>query len=69
MLARAEIVLVATQNPENLGGVARLVENFAPAGLALVAPRAQPDDALALVVGRLARERLASSRVLATLVL
>ena len=67
MLARSEVVLVATQNPENLGGVARLVENFAPAGLALVAPRAQPDDPRALVVGRMARERLAAARVVATL--
>ena len=47
--------------------MARLVENFAPAGLALVAPRAQPDDPRALVVGRMARERLASARVVATL--
>jgi len=67
MLARCAVVLVGTQNPENLGGVARLVENFAPAELALVAPRAQPDDPRALVVGRMARERLAAARVTATL--
>jgi len=67
LLARCDLVLVGTQNPENLGGVARLAENFAPASLALVAPRAQPDDPRALVVGRMARQRLTSARVTATL--
>ena len=67
LVARCEVVLVGTANPENLGGVARLAENFAPARLALVAPRARPDDARALVVGRVGRERLAAARVCATL--
>ncbi|HEX9100952.1 MAG TPA: RNA methyltransferase, partial [Polyangia bacterium] len=67
MLARCEVVLVGTANPENLGGAARLVENFAPAALVLVAPRARPDDPRALVVGRMAEERLAAARVCATL--
>jgi len=67
MLARAEVVLVGTANPENLGGVARLVANFAPAGLCLVAARARVDDPRALVVGRMAREVLAAARAAATL--
>ncbi len=67
MLARCDLVLVGTANPENLGGVARLVENFAPGSLALVAPRARPDDPRALVVGRVARARLSAARVTATL--
>jgi tRNA C32,U32 (ribose-2'-O)-methylase TrmJ len=68
MLARLEIVLVGTSNAENLGGVARLCENFATTTpLALVAPRAQPDDHRALVVGRAARQRLAEARRFATL--
>ncbi len=67
MLARVDVVLVGTSNPENLGGVARLCENFAVPSLTLVAPRAQPDDHRALVVGRAARQRLADARVVATL--
>jgi len=67
IVARCDVVLVGTANPENLGGVARLAENFAPASLALVAPRARPDDPRALVVGRVGRERLADARVHATL--
>jgi len=67
MLARCDLVLVGTSNPENLGGVARLAENFAPASLALVAPRARPDDPRALVVGRVGQAWLASARVHATL--
>ena len=67
MLARCDVVLVGTANPENLGGVARLAENFAPASLLLVAPRARPDDPRALVVGRMAKERLAGARIAATL--
>jgi TrmH family RNA methyltransferase len=67
MLSRCDVVLVGTANPENLGGVARLAENFAPASLALVAPRARPDDARALVVGRVGRDWLASARLCATL--
>ena len=60
-------MLVGTANPENLGGVARLAENFAPASLALVAPRVRPDDPRALVVGRVGRAPLAAARVCATL--
>ena len=67
MLSRCDVVLVGTANPENLGGVARLAENFAPASLALVAPRVRPDDPRALVVGRVGREPLAGARVWATL--
>lgn len=67
MLSRCDLVLVGTANPENLGGVARLAENFAPASLALVAPRVRPDDPRALVVGRVGREPLAAARVFATL--
>ena len=66
MLARVDVVLVGTANPENLGGVARLAVNFAPASLALVAPRARPDDARALVVGRAGQRWLAGARVVAT---
>jgi tRNA (cytidine32/uridine32-2'-O)-methyltransferase len=67
MLSRCELCLVGTANPENLGAVARLVENFAVPGLTLVAPRAAPDDHRALVVGRMARERLAAARIAPTL--
>ena len=67
MLARAEVVLVGTANPENLGGVARLCANFAPSGLALVAPRVRADDPRALVVGRVGQAYLAGARVVATL--
>jgi tRNA/rRNA methyltransferase len=65
--ARCEVVLVGTSNPENLGGVARLCENFALSSLTLVAPRARPDDPRALVVGRMAKERLAAARVVTSL--
>ncbi|MGZ3438558.1 MAG: RNA methyltransferase [Polyangia bacterium] len=67
MLSRLDVVLVGTANPENLGGVARLCDNFALPSLTLVAPRAQPDDPRALVTGRMARARLAAARVTATL--
>jgi TrmH family RNA methyltransferase len=67
MLSRCDVVLVGTANPENLGGVARLCDNFALPSLSLVAPRARPDDPRALVVGRMAMERLAAARVTATL--
>lgn len=67
MLARLDLVLVGTSNPENLGGVARLAENFAVGPLTLVAPRAQPDDHRALVVGRAARQRLTEARRFAAL--
>jgi tRNA/rRNA methyltransferase len=67
MLARCDLVLVGTQNPENLGGVARLADNFALASLTMVAPRAQPRDPRALVVGRMARARLEGARVVGTL--
>ena len=67
MLARCDVVLVGTANPENLGGVARLAANFAPASLVLAAPRARPDDPRALVVGRMAAEWLAGARIAATL--
>src|SRR5438552_370043 len=67
MLARCDVCLVATSNPENIGGVARLLENFGMGPLALVAPRARPDDHRALVVGRAALDRLAAARVVDTL--
>jgi tRNA (cytidine32/uridine32-2'-O)-methyltransferase len=67
MLARAEVVLVGTANPENLGGVARLCANFAVAGLRLVACRVPADDPRALVVGRMARPVLEAARSVATL--
>ncbi|MDB4966515.1 MAG: methyltransferase [Myxococcales bacterium] len=67
MLFRVDLCLVGTSNPENLGGVARLAENFGLSSLALVAPRAALDDPRALVVGRVARERLAAARVTADL--
>ncbi len=67
LVARCDVVLVGTANPENLGGVARLVANFAPAGWWLVAPRARADDPRALVVGRMAQTALASVRVAATI--
>lgn len=67
MLARCSVCLVGTANPENLGGVARLAANFALAPLRLVAPRAAPDDHRALVVGRAARERLATAQIAPTL--
>jgi TrmH family RNA methyltransferase len=67
MLARCEVCLVGTTNPENLGSVARLADNFAVPALTLVAPHVPPDDPRALVVGRAARDRLATARVVATL--
>ena len=67
IVARCDVVLVGTANPENLGGVARLVDNFAVARWTLVAPRAAPDDPRALVTGRMARARRAEARVVATL--
>jgi TrmH family RNA methyltransferase len=67
MLSRCEVCLVGTANPENLGSVARLADNFAVPALTLVAPRVPPDDPRALVVGRAARDRLATARVAATL--
>src|SRR5262245_57268946 len=63
MLPRIDICLIGTPNPENLGGVARLMANFGLDRLRLVAPRVAPDDHRALVVGRAARERLASVTV------
>ena len=66
-LSRCDVVLVGTSNPENLGGVARLLSNFAIGELALVAPCARVDDPRALVVGRMARERLETARVTAGL--
>ena len=67
MVERCDVVLVGTQNAENLGGVARLMENFAAGALVLVAPRVRPEDPRALVVGRMARERLEGARVVARL--
>jgi tRNA/rRNA methyltransferase len=68
MLARCHVHLVGTSNPENLGSVARLLDNFGVGtALTLTAPRVAPDDHRALVVGRAARERLAAARVVATL--
>jgi tRNA (cytidine32/uridine32-2'-O)-methyltransferase len=66
MLSRCTVCLVGTSNPENLGSVARLLDNFAAGGMALVAPRVPPDDHRALVVGRAARQRLADAPVVAT---
>jgi TrmH family RNA methyltransferase len=67
MLFRIDVCLVGTSNPENLGGVARLLENFGLSSLALVAPRVAADDPRALVVGRTAREKLRGARVVADL--
>jgi TrmH family RNA methyltransferase len=68
MLARCHVHLVGTSNPENLGSVARLLENFGVATtLTLTAPRVAPDDHRALVVGRAARARLETARVVPTL--
>jgi tRNA/rRNA methyltransferase len=68
MLARCHVHLVGTSNPENLGSVARLLENFGVStALTLTAPRVPPDDHRALVVGRAARERLATARIVPTL--
>lgn len=64
---RCRVVLVGTSNPENLGSVARLMENFGAAELALVAPRVPPDDHRALVVGRAALPRLQGARVVPAL--
>ena len=66
-LAAAERPLLAVldrvTDPRNLGAVARLCDNFGVASLTLVAPRIAVDDPRALVVGRMARERLAATRV------
>jgi TrmH family RNA methyltransferase len=67
MLSRCDVCLVGTANPENLGSVARLADNFAVPALTLVAPRVPPADPRALVVGRAARDRLATARLVATL--
>jgi TrmH family RNA methyltransferase len=68
MLARCHVHLVGTSNPENLGSVARLLENFGVVtALTLTAPRVARDDHRALVVGRAARARLETARVVATL--
>ena len=68
MIARCDLVLVSTSNPENLGGVARVMENFGvTSALHLVAPRVPPDDHRALVVGRAALDRLSSARVVGTI--
>jgi TrmH family RNA methyltransferase len=67
MLARCDVCLVGTANPENLGGVARLLENFGLSSLKLIAPRVSPQDHRAMVVGRAARTRLHQAQVLATL--
>jgi TrmH family RNA methyltransferase len=67
LLARCDVCLVGTSNPENLGAVARLLENFGSPSLTLVAPRASVDDPRALVVGRAARERLPAARITDTL--
>jgi TrmH family RNA methyltransferase len=66
MLARCRVCLVGTANPENLGGVARLLDNFGLSSLTLVAPRVGPDDHRAQVVGRAARAQLDAARVVAT---
>jgi tRNA/rRNA methyltransferase len=67
LLERCDVCLVGTSNPENLGGVARLLENFGLTSLVLIAPRVHPDDHRALVVGRAARARLGHARVVPTL--
>lgn len=67
MLLRCDVCLVETANPENLGAVARLLDNFGLPSLTLVAPRVAPDDPRAAVVARAARSRLLGARIHATL--
>jgi len=67
MLSRCDVLLVGTSNPENLGGIARLGENFGLSSLRMVSPRVAVDDHRALVVGRAARARLAAAQVTASL--
>lgn len=62
-LSRFELVLVGTMNPENLGAVARLMDNFGLSSLTLCAPRVARDDHRAMVVARTARAQLDGARV------
>jgi tRNA/rRNA methyltransferase len=62
MISRCDVCLVGTAQAENLGAVARLLDNFGAPSLTLVAPRVAADDARAQVVARAARERLAAAR-------
>src|SRR6266850_672143 len=67
MSLEVELCLIGTAQAENLGGVARLCDNFGVAALTLVAPRVAVDDPRAQVVARTAREKLAATRVTADL--
>lgn len=66
-LDRFQVCLVGTQNPENLGSVARVMMNFGFEHLSLVDPRTSPDHHLARVVARKAEEVLARARRVSTL--
>jgi tRNA/rRNA methyltransferase len=59
---RFEVVLCGTSNPENLGAVARLMDNFGFSALTLVAPRARVGDPRAMLVARTARHHLEHAR-------
>jgi len=62
-LARFDICLVGTQNAENLGATARLMDNFGLSSLWLVSPRVLPADSKANQVARTARARLHEAKV------
>ena len=62
MISRCLVCLVGTSQAENLGAVARLLDNFAVPSLTLVASRVAAGDVRAQVVARAARERLAAAR-------
>jgi TrmH family RNA methyltransferase len=62
MISRCDVCLVGTAQAENLGAVARLLDNFGAPSLTLVAPRVAADDARAQVVARSARDRLLAAR-------
>lgn len=62
MISRCDVCLVGTAQAENLGAVARLLDNFGAPSLTLVAPRVAADDARAQVVARSARDRLTTAR-------
>jgi tRNA/rRNA methyltransferase len=62
-----QVCLVRTGSPENLGSVARIMDNFGFTRLTLVAPSLAALEPKALVVACRARERLAKARVVGTL--
>jgi tRNA/rRNA methyltransferase len=64
---RYEVCLVRTGNPENLGSVARIMDNFGFSRLTLVAPSLAALEPKALVVACRARDRLEQARVVGTL--